>query len=366
MNTHKFKCNYHSKIILLLSAAVLILNSCGKDEFKIKGEIYGGEEKSIVLEKADFQGNWVELDSVKINKNGGFSMSFPAPASPDIYRLKANQGYIYFPVDSTETITVTASYDKFGRDFNLEGSSNARRLGEFEKELQGLNSIHPDSLDAFKRKVYTSYMKDFPGSIVSFYILTKTIDGKPLYNPLEDSDRKYFGAVATGYQQARPEDPHAALLEQTAIQAMRQRNSELGKYREVEANELSLIEIELPDEKGQNVKLSDIAGKGKPVVVVFSLLNVEDSPELNIGLAKIYNRKGGNVEFYNVSLDEDQYAWREAATNLPWVTVYSPEGINSPSVREYNVYQVPSFYIYNAQGELISRPLTLEELDKSL
>lgn len=349
---------------LLLPALALI--SCSNHKFKIKGEIYGGEDKCIVLEKSDFQGRWIPVDSVHINKNGGFSLSFPTSGSPDIYRLSLNNQYVYIPVDSTETITINTSYDKFGHDFSLTGSKNAEMMEKFEKELHALDTNNPDSLSVFKRRVYSSYMKDFPGSILNYYILTKIIDDVPLYNPTDKTDSKYFAAVATGYQTARPNDPHTTLLENTALNALKQKNSEAGKFREYEAQEISLIDMNLQNEKGEYVKLSDVAGKGKPVVVVFSLLNAEESPEFNIALAQIYKKHEGNVEFYNVSLDNDQYAWREAARNLPWITVYSPGQFTSPEAVKYNVFQIPSFYIYNANGELTNRPMTLEELEKSL
>ena len=356
----------YSKYILICVSTALVAASCSDNKFKVKGEIYGAEEQNIVLEKSDFQGRWLPVDSTRINKNGGFSMTFPSPVSPDIYRLALNGQYVYLPVDSTETITVNSSYSKFGADFTLTGSRNAEQMEKFEKDLHATDTSNPTAVAEFKKKVYTTYMKDAPGSILSFYILTKTIDGKPLYDPADATDRKYFGAVATGFQSKRPDDPHTAILEQTAIQALKQKNSEAGKYKTVEAEEITLIDMDLQDDKGQQVKLSDVAGKGKPVVVIFSLLNTPDAPQLNIALDKIYKQKAGNVEFYHVSLDEDQYAWRDAAKNLPWITVYSPGQDASVDALRYNVFQVPSFFIYDSNGELKSRPMTIEELSKNL
>lgn len=354
------------KNLLVLILSVSTLASCSNNKFKIKGEIYGAEEKSIILEKSDFQGRWIPVDSTHTNKNGGFSFSFQTPGAPEIYRIALNNQYIYIPVDSTETITVTSPFDKFGSDFSLTGSRNAQMMEKFEKHLHSIDTSVPDSIISFKRQVYSYYMKDFPGSILNYYILTKTINGTPLYDPNDKIDGKYFAAVATGYKSVRPDDPHTALLENTALNSFKQRNAEAGKFNTLEANEISLIDIDLPDETGKNIKLSDVAGKGKPVVVIFSFLNHPDSPEFNISLAQIYNRMAGKVEFYNVSLDDDQYEWRSAAKNLPWITVYSPGQSSSQDAVKYNVFQIPSFYIYNADGELISRPMTLEELNRNL
>lgn len=362
----KFYIKNCSKYLFLALAISIFAASCSDHNFKVKGEIYGGEEKSIVLEKSDFNGNWIPVDSTRINKNGGFSFAFPSPSSPEIFRLALNNQYVYFPIDSTETITVSSSFDKFGNDFSLTGSTNAQNLGSFEKELQNADINNPEAMHEFKRNVYSKFMKDAPGSIVSFYILTKTVNGIPIYDTSLPNDRKYFGAVANGFKTMKPNDPHTALLERVAIQALKMKNSEAGNYKTIEANEISLIDIDLQDEYGKNVKLSDIAGHGKPVVVIFSLLNQPESPELNIQLAQIYNRHKDKVEFYNVSLDSDQYAWRDAAKNLPWITVYSPGQGASDDARKYNAYQLPAYFIYNADGELTKRPLSLEELDKAL
>ncbi|MCH5228510.1 MAG: DUF4369 domain-containing protein [Muribaculaceae bacterium] len=357
---------YLSKGLLTVFTISILLFSCANHKFKVKGEIYGAEEKTLVLEKSDFYGRWLPVDSVKINKNGGFSISFPVPPSPEIFRLNLNDRYVYFPVNDKETITLLSSYDNFGRDFKLDGSPEAVMMEKFEKDLQSSYNSHPDSLINFKRSVFSNYMKDNQGSIIAFYILTKTVDDKPLYDPSDPLDKKYFGAVATGFKEKRPDDPHTALLEQTALQAQKNQRAAEGKFHQIEAEEISLIDIDLQNENGQNVKLSSVTGKGKPVVVIFSLLNHPDSPEFNIKLAKIYNRLEGKVEFYNVSLDEDQYEWREAAKNLPWITVYSPGQNSSKDAVRYNVFQVPSFYIYDANGELSSRPMTLEELNQKL
>lgn len=355
-----------ANLSLSLVALVLLLANCSDNKFKVKGEIYGAENQTIVLEKADFYGNWVTLDSTKINKNGDFSFSFPSPASPDIYRLTLNGKMIYIPIDSTESINVTSSLEDFGRNFQLSGSPNAELLTQFEKELLDFDIASSEGMSEFKKNIFTNYMKDRPGQITSYYILTKTIGDKPLYDPSNIDDVKYFGAVATGYKNMRPNDPHTPLLEKTSIEAIKRKNESVGNVRTIEAEEVSLIDLDLINENGENVSLSSLTGKGKPVVVIFSLLNHEDSPTFNIELAKLYEKVKDRVTFYNVSLDEDTYAWRESAKNLPWITVYAPGGVTSQAATTYNVRFVPSFFIYDSNGELIKSPLTLEELENNL
>ncbi len=352
-----------------LAAAVLALSLCGCGEarFKINGDIAGADNKSIVLEKSDFHGRWIPIDSARTSSSGSFSISRPAPAAPEIFRLELEGKYIYLPIDSAETVNVESSLASFGTEFSLSGTPKAEMLERFEKDVMALpDNISPDSLSAFKKSVYSKYMRDGQGSIVSYYILTKLVGGKALFNPGNDDDLKYFAAVATGFKELRPNDPHTALLEKTSIDGIRRKNANNGKRLEIQAEELRVIDIDLPDENGKNRKLSELVGNGKPPVVIFSLLTHPDSPALNLELSKLYSRLGGNVNFYQVSLDPDQYAWREAAKNLPWVTVFDPDGQYSKAAQSYNVYDIPTYFIYTAGGDLSDRAQTIDELRKKL
>lgn len=70
------------------------------------------------------------------------------------------------------------------------------------------------------------------------------------------------------------------------------------------------------------------------------------------------------MNVYQVSLDNDQYGWREAAENLPWVNVLDPEADRSSNALKYNVSKIPVFFLYNERGELIDRADDLDALAK--
>lgn len=342
-----------------------MLTACGEPEFKIKGEISGADNQPLVLEKSDFHGRWVAIDSTRTSTSGSFSISRPAPAAPEIFRLALNGRYIYLPIDSVETVTVSSSLNDYGSTFTLSGSPEAEAMERFEKEVLALPSdISADSLESFKKSVFTKYMREAQGSIVSYYILTKTIGDKPLFDPQGDTDYRYFAAVATGFKEMRPNDPRTLLLENTSMEAIKRRHSQKGLRRQIKAQEITVIDIDLPDENGKNRKLSEIVGKGKPVIVMFTLLTHPDSPATNAELAKIYN--SGNIDIYQVSLDPDQYSWRDAAKNLPWVTVFDTAGQYSTAATSYNVGNIPTFFIYDRQGELKARAANISELRREL
>ncbi len=351
---------------LILIAGSAILSACSEPKFKVGGEIEGGEGESLLLEKSDFHGRWIPLDSVKVSSSGKFSLESDAPASPEIYRLSLGDRFIYFPVDSVEKLTIKTSASGFGSDFTVTGTSQAEKLAEFEKELMKQNVSDSIGLAEFKRGVYNKYLKDARGSILSYYVLTKIVGGKPLYNPLDRTDAKYYAAVATSFQEFKPADPHTQMLKQVSIDAMQRKNSAEGKKMVLEASELSLIDIELPDETGKKVKLSDIAKQGKPTVVIFGMMNQPESPAFNVALSEYYSQLGGRVNFYHISLDADQYTWRDAARNLPWTTVFDQSGQTSDALVKYNVSTLPAFFIYNSAGSLSDRGEDLQDLKKKL
>lgn len=352
--------------ICLLAVLCALLGACGEAKFKVDGEITGAGGQSIVLEKSDFGGSWIPVDSTKTDKGGKFSISSPAPAAPEIYRLRMGRNYIYLPVDSVENLKLTTSESDFGRKYSLTGSPQAELMTQFEHEVMALSKPDADALSNFKRNVYTKYIQNGQGSILSYYILTKIVDGKPLYDPENPDDAKYYAAVATQFQQYRPDDPHGRMVKEASLQAMRSRNSSLGRKRVIEAGEMKVLEIDLPDASGKNIRLSEVVGKGKPVVVVFSLMNDEKSPAFNRELARIYNSRSGAVEIYQVSFDQGQYEWREAAANLPWINVIDPGGTSSNVLLDYNVGTLPAIFLYDAAGELIDRPESLDALEKKL
>lgn len=352
---------------IMAAGIALLMTACDNNpKFKVEGEVYGGEGKTLILAKPDFAGRWTVLDSVKVGKNGDFSLKYEAPASPEIYRLTLGENSIYFPVDSVETVRIETSADKYGNDFKLSGTPQAERLDAFEKEVMKYAASDGKDADSFKRQIYSKYIMDSQGSILSYYVLTKIVGDKPLFDAADHDDAKYYAAVATQFEQYRPNDPHGKMVRDAALNALKQRNTAQGKRKVISAPELKVLDIELPNEKEQNVKLSDLVGKGKPVVVVFAMMNMEESPAFNRQLAQIYQRKGGAVQFYHISFDADQYAWREAARNLPWITVIDPTGTHSNALRDYNVGQLPAFFIYDAGGELRDRAQTLGDLDKKL
>ncbi len=346
-------------------AAIAIAGGCGEKGFKIEGQLADGDNEKILLEKADFAGYWTIVDSTRTDSKGKFSFSQPQQGGPEIFRLSLDDKYIYLPVDSTETLTVSTSKNGFGHDFTVSGSEQAQRMAQFDKDLIAFLPYinNADSLKGFKKRIYNEYMHESKGNVMSYYILTKTIGDQPLFDPTTE-DYRYIAAVANNYNHYRPNDAHTPFLLNLAQAAQRHHNDLKGVHKVIDAEEITMLEIALNDENGKERKLSELVGKGKPVVVAFTLMRDGATPEINRQLAELY--KAGRVEIYNVSPDQDQYGWHESAANLPWVTVLDPSAGQDKVFVQYNVGQLPTFFIYNAKGELSARCASVSEIKENL
>ncbi len=353
------------RISIVLAAAILAasLTSCSDPSFTVEGSVADADGRTVILEKADHAGQWMAIDSASLNAKGNFSFSPVAPAAPEIYRLRmaGTESYIYFPVDSTENITIETSAPRFATDFSVAGSDQATAMARFEKELlkSAPSLSDPDSARNFKRRIFTAYLQDAKGSVLSYYILTKTLDGQPLFKVPDDAP--YFAAVATAFREYRPDDPRLPLLTSTATSARREGNAAAGRKKIIEASEISYIDVNLPAADGKERRLSDIAGKGQPTLLVFSDLSDPGTPALNAELRKLQG-----VRIYNVGFDDDQLAWRNAAANLPWTCVFASDSDTPALISSYQLASLPAIFLIDAFGNLKARCNSMAEVRRNL
>ena len=194
-----------------------------------------------------------------------------------------------------------------------------------------------------------------PGSIVAYYTINKYIDGKPLFDPMNDNDLRFIGAVANAFDSFRADDPRTEYLKSVFLDGQRRRRAMSAPSDTLYADVASLIDIKLQDYTGKDYSLSTVAADNRVVVLNFTAYAAEFSPQLNKLLNDIYqNYHNRGLAIYQVSLDTDNVLWREAAKNLPWITVYDPMSINSQHVGAYNVMGIPTSFIIRG-GDIVER-----------
>lgn len=346
--------------------SVVALCSCSSNQWKVTGNISEADGKTIVLEAAD-NGYWYPLDSVKLDNSGNFSISQPAAGYPDIYRLRLDKQSLYFPIDSIETITIKASASSFDNGYELSGSTSAQMLMDVERKInqlvnsKGVDAAINDSI--LKRELGGMILGD-PAGIVTYYIISKNIAGKPLYNPNDKHDVRIIGAVANAFDQYRPNDPRTRYLKQLFLS---NRPRPVAPTDTVYAEETPIFEINLMDEKGKAHSLTELSQQGKVILLNFTVYDVEASVAYNIELARIYEKlKDKGFEIYQVSVDPDEFKWRQSAKNLPWITVYNSSADGSENLIRYNVTNLPTAFIIDRKGELVERIDNVEKLESTI
>ncbi len=103
------------------------------------------------------------------------------------------------------------------------------------------------------------------------------------------------------------------------------------------------------------------------MVLNFTAYGAEASPAFNLELAKVYDaHKAEGLEIYQVSVDDDEFLWKQAARNLPWITVYNSPKDGAETLLKYNVGQIPATYVINRNGELVERVPDVTKLETTV
>ncbi|MCM1005446.1 MAG: peroxiredoxin family protein [Prevotella sp.] len=346
---------------VLIALVGVVAASCNKERsFSVEGKLTGEAPDSVRLERLSEDGSWIEVKAVPADDAGKFNINFAAPDVPDLFRIGVNDKYVYLPVDSTETFTLTAPAADISHGFKLAGSPQAEAMTAFETEFLKIEKYNnPDSTEAFKRRVFNRWLKEAKGNIFSYYVLTRQM-GNGFF--IEYTDPIYR-AVATSFQTYKPNDPHTPLLAENARWGVGEDRRRKGKQTQMEATLSGIIDITLPDINGEEVSLSSVAGKGKPTVLVFGALTMPETSAANIELRKLYDT--GLVDIYEVCLDADRFAWKRAALNLPWTAVLDTEGLQGKAAIAYNIFNaktLPVYFIFNKEGDLIQSATDMKEL----
>lgn len=350
-------------------AMVTAMWSCrGGNEWTVDGRIEGAEGSLMIVEASD-NGRWYPIDSVRIDSAGKFKITHEASGYPDIYRLRLGDKTLYFPIDSIETVTVVSRADAFDSDYTLAGTPQAEMLMSVDKKLlsvvntNGVSAIATDTL--LKRELGGLLLGD-PSGIVSYYIINKRIGGISIFDPSNRNDLRVIGAVANAFNQSRPTDPRTAYLRNLYLSNRTAVRDSSAPVDTVFAREVGVFDIQLHDDKGVLQSLEKVMAKGNVVVLNFTLYSAEKSPEFNRELNKIYEKYHANgLEIFQVAVDTDEYQWRQAAANLPWITVLNPSS-GTRNLLNYNVTDLPTSFVINRRGELIKRVDDVNELDSAV
>ena len=373
------KSTFNRLSTFAVAAAVAIaLGSCDNRKFNVKGEIAEAKDSVLYFENMSLDGP-VTVDSVKLGDDGAFSFSEKSPEAPEFYRLRIAGQIINLSVDSTETITVKASYPAMATGYTVEGSAECATIKELalkQIDLQrrviavqrnatlGFDQTNDSiarMIEAYKKDIKLNYIYKAPMRPSSYFALFQTLGNMLIFNPRENEDDiKAFAAVATSWDTYHPKAVRGQNLHNIAIQGMRDirimKNQQAAQM--VDASKVrvaDLIDISLLDNKGQTRRLTDL--KGKVVLLDKRIMQMRE----------IYNKyHGRGLEIYQISLDPDEHFWKTQTAALPWISVRDGEGLQSRNLAMYNIQSIPTFFLIGRDNTLKKRDAQIKDLDAEI
>ena len=370
-----------------MALAVLSMASCTNSKFHVEGTISNAKDSVLYFEQVGISELQV-IDSVKLDADGAFSFGSAATEAPEFYRLRIGDQIINVAIDSTETVSIRAAWPQMASQYEVTGSDNCQKI----KELTLMQmSLHQRAIDIsrneqlsvdqsndsilalikqYKETVKEKYIFPAPSKSYAYFALFQTLGNTLIFNPRSDKDDvKVFAAVATSWDTYYPEAERGANLHNIALEGMKTiRISESQQAATIDADKIQtagVIDISLADNKGRQQNLTSL--KGKVVLLDFHVFGMKESPERILLLRELYNKyHDRGFEIYQVSLDGDEHFWKQQTAALPWISVREPQGLDSSTLRLYNIQSLPEFFLIDRGNNLVSRSQQIKDLDKSI
>jgi len=380
-----------SSIFMGTAVAVFALCACTGKSFNISGTITEAKDSVLYLENMSLSGP-VAVDSVKLGESGTFSFSQQAPDAPEFYRLRIAGQIINLAVDSTEQIEVKAQYPTMSAVYDVTGSEECTKIKELallQMDLQrridaivaapdlGVSAVQDSVLrvtEAYKDQVKRQYIFAEPMKAYAYYALFQTVRlgqmESLIFNPRSsEQDVKVFAAVATSWDTYHPDAERGQNLHNIAIEGMKNvrilQSRQLSNIDPNLVNVSNVIDINLPDSKGQQRRLTEL--KGKVVLLDFHVFASEGSTQRIMQLREIYNKyHAQGLEIYQVSLDPDEHFWKTQTAALPWICVRDERGPQSEYLVSYNIQSIPTFFLVGRNSDLDKRDAQIKDLDAEI
>ena len=382
-----------SKTLSALAVSLMMLGavSCSNKKFEVSGNITDAKDSLLYFENMSLNGP-VVVDSTKLDADGNFSFAVDAPSAPEFYRLRIAGQIINVAADSTEHVTIKAAYPTMASQYEVSGSDECAKIKELaigQMALQAtINNIVRNTnlnddvmrdsirviLAQYKEGVKNNYIFKEPMKAYAYFALFQTIalgyENALVFNPRSNEDDvKVFAAVATSWDTYYPKAERGLNLHNIAIEGLKNiRIMKAEQQQTVDPSKVEytgVIDIALPDNKGNIRKLSSL--KGKVVMLDFHLFATKESTARIMQLRELYNKyHAQGFEIYQVSIDPDEHFWKTSVAALPWICVHSGDGLNAAELGMYNVKDIPTYFLIDKNNVLQKRDVQIKDIDAEI
>jgi len=378
------------KNFVLIYLVLIGFSNCGSEKnVWISGNISESNAENIFLHELANE-NLSRVDSVRINAHGHFTFKRKI-SQPTFFSLTVNAQTITLLAHPREKIVISGSALNLPQTYNVEGSEDSRHIRQlsqrmektvflrdslinvlqtFENNRNFLNIqrqfdwIYSNELDSL-RLYNIRFIENNPQSLVVIYSLYQQIEPNIFLFNQEEDIRLFLRADSLFYRRF-PKVAYVNMLRADAVQ-MSELNKRLRLNRMLHMLGEEAPEIALPTPDGKIVKLSST--RGNFVLVDFWASWSAESRAENIKLLDVYNKfKHRGFEVYQVSLDRSKAAWERAIKEdgLSWINVSDNMYWDSEVVSQYGVETIPSNFLLDREGSIMTKNMSAETLDRRL
>ncbi len=376
---------------------VIALASCNQKKFHVNGNITDAQDSVLYLEHMSLEGP-VTVDSVRLAADGAFSFDCNAldTITPDIYRLRIAGQIINLCIDSTETVTVKASYPSMSMRYDVKGSYENEKIRELaymqialqnqinvlvqnpELGVEAVRQTVQALLTQYKKQVVDRFIYREPMRGYSYFALFQTyrLGNREalIFDPrVSADDIKVYGAVATSWDTYYPGSERGLNLHNIAIENMKNQRIIKAERQasQIDASKVevtNVIDITLLDNKGVTRRLTDL--KGKVVLLDLHVFGAQNSTRRIMWLRDVYNKYHSHgFEIYQVSYDDNEHFWKTQVAALPWVSVFRNSVDNGGGADTYlngAGKQLPTMFLLDRESNVVKGPSQIHDLDADI
>ena len=364
------------KRITFIALASILLASCGgRNSYRIKGQIEGVEDGTvIILSTLDYDG-LNALDSTVI-KDGKFTLKGKTDTA-EVAVLTFDMGemmrgcQLFLERGNIEVLIDAESGNQY-----LAGTPNNEAFQKFYDDTEVFN----EEADEIEDKIRMTLAAQ--GDASEFYSQMSDLQDRftaLLAQSIEENADKVYGyqQLMDNYSLFEPEDimrlleklaptfGHDMMLMQLTAMTQAQLATSLGH---------PYIDFEAPilDKKygfESKVNLAQYVEKNKVILLDFwaswCTPCINEIPNLKAAYKKF---KSKGFEIVSVSVDDGTEEWIQAVkeNGMNWIQLWNGEDMQNSAAVKYSITAIPSTFLIDSEGTIIGRNLRDKELGEAL
>lgn len=358
-----------------------LLFSCGSDDnITIRGSYPAGAGGYLHFEMLNIAEKQF-IDSVKLNKKGGFKYSFSLD-HPELILVKNRQEqYINLLAFPGDEIRLDIPQSSFRKGYVVAGSEESGKIRGLVQdveqtktrldsildalnEMENLESPEAETLIASYREVFNDqkrsnvrFIIENISSLSSVYALYQRV-APDVYLFNDVKDLQYYKIVSDSVRVKYPGSTLAKSLVNDVEQRLTEYNNiiTINKLTQNSTVETGLIDLVIEDVNGDAQSLRGLDGKVILLNFWASWNNESRTASRRlIGLYNEYHDKG--FEIYSVAMENDRNTWRGTVNfeEFPWINVSELTYPNSYAATVYNVQSIPANYLIDREGNIVAK-----------